>query len=150
MTQQATRPDMTAALGDHGYRVTSPRREIFRMLESQHDGFTAEELVAALPSLGRATVYRTLKLLHELDIICRLNMPDGGPRYTLSQVEHHHHAVCVDCGRMWEFRMATLEQALGTLAAEVPGTIVGHRMDLYVACTDCLQASPTRHYRHID
>lgn len=128
-----------ATLEDNGYRLTSPRREIIGALDTKQEGFTAEEIVAELPGLGRATVYRTLKLLQEVGAICRLNMLDGAPRYTLSGVEHHHHTVCIRCGVVSEFRAATLERFLRTLSAEIPGGIVGHRIDLYVTCPNCLR-----------
>lgn len=139
MTEGTAASTLTAILEDNGYRLTLPRREIVSVLEAKHEGFTAEEIVAELPGLGRATVYRTLKLLLEVGAICRLNMLDGAPRYTPSRVEHHHHTVCVHCGSVAEFRAATLERFLRALSAEIPGVIVGHRIDLYVTCPSCVQ-----------
>ncbi len=89
-----------AVLEDRGYRSTNSRRSIVHILEEKGSGFTAEEIGRELPSVGRATVFRTLKLLLEIGVICRLNLPDGAPRYTLSRVEHHHHTVCVVCGNV--------------------------------------------------
>ncbi len=128
-----------AILEDNGYRLTLPRREIIGALEAKQEGFTAEEIVTELPGLGRATIYRTLKLLQDVGAICRLNMMNGAPRYSPSRVEHHHHTVCIRCGMVSEFRAATLERFLRALSAEIPGVIVGHRIDLYVTCPTCLQ-----------
>ena len=139
MTESTSRSNITGTLEDNGYRLTLPRREIIRVLEVKREGFTAEEIVKDLPELGRATVYRTLKILLEIGAICRLNMLDGAPRYTPSRVEHHHHAVCVQCGAVSEFRAATLERFLRALGPEIPGVIVGHRIDLYVRCESCPQ-----------
>ena len=138
MTEAAAASTLTSILEDNGYRLTLPRREIVGVLEAKHEGFTAEEIVLELPGLGRATVYRTLKLLLDVGAICRVNMLDGAPRYSLSRVEHHHHTVCVQCGTVSEFRAATLERFLRTLSAEIPGVIVGHRIDLYVTCPNCM------------
>ena len=139
MTQATATSTLTSILEDNGYRLTLPRREIVSVLEAKHEGFTAEEIVAELPGLGRATIYRTLKLLLQIGAICRLNMLDGAPRYSPSRVEHHHHTVCVQCGAVSEFRAATLERFLRTLGAEIPGVIVGHRIDLYITCPSCVQ-----------
>ena len=79
MDEQTIRSDFTAILEDNGYRLTAPRREIIGVLEAKQEGFAAEEIVAELPDLGRATIYRTLKLLLEAGAICRLNMLDGAP-----------------------------------------------------------------------
>jgi Fe2+ or Zn2+ uptake regulation protein len=139
MIESTTRSHFTAILEDNGYRLTLPRREIIAALEVKHEGFTAEEIVTELPQLGRATVYRTLKLLLEVGAICRLNMMNGAPRYSPSRVEHHHHAVCVQCGSVSEFRAATLERFLRALGTEIPGVIVGHRIDLYITCPLCIR-----------
>lgn len=139
MEAEATRPNILGILEDNGYRITEPRREIIHALADKHEGFTAEEIVSELPQVGRATVFRTLKVLLETGAICRLNTLDGAPRYSPSRVEHHHHTLCVRCGLVAEFRAATLERMMRAIGSEVPGEIVGHRIDLYVVCQDCME-----------
>ncbi len=136
-TEQIVRPNIMAVLEDRGYRSTNSRRSIVHILEEKGSGFTAEEIGRELPSVGRATVFRTLKLLLEIGVICRLNLPDGAPRYTLSRVEHHHHTVCVVCGNVGEFRAATIERLMRSLSNEIPGDVVGHRIELYITCDLC-------------
>ena len=135
--EQVARPNIMAVLEDRGYRSTNSRRSIVHILEEKGSGFTAEEIGRELPSVGRATIFRTLKLLLEMGVICRLNLPDGAPKYSLSRVEHHHHTVCVVCGNVGEFRAATIERLVRTLSNEIPGDIVGHRIELYITCDLC-------------
>ena len=135
--EQVARPNIMAVLEDRGYRSTNSRRSIVHILEEKGSGFTAEEIGRELPSVGRATIFRTLKLLLEMGVICRLNLPDGAPKYSLSRVEHHHHTVCVACGNVGEFRAATIERLVRTLSNEIPGDIVGHRIELYITCDLC-------------
>ena len=132
-----SRPDILAVLEDRGYRSTAPRRAIIRILEGKQEGFTAEEIIKELPAVGRATVYRTVKLLLEAGVICRLNLPDGAPRYSLSRIEHHHHTVCVKCGDVGEFRAATVERLMRAIGDDIPGDIVGHRIEFYISCYQC-------------
>ena len=129
-----SRPDIMAILEDRGYRSTGPRRAIVHVVEEMREGFTAEDVVRKLPGVGRATVFRTLKLFMETGIICRLNLLDGAPRYMLSRVEHHHHTICVSCGKVGEFRAATLERLMRLIGDDLSGEIVGHRIELYVNC----------------
>lgn len=136
-TEQVVRPNIMAVLEDRGYRSTNSRRSIVHILEEKGSGFTAEEIGRELPSVGRATVFRTLKLLLEIGVICRLNLPDGAPKYSLSRVEHHHHTVCVVCGNVGEFRAATIERLMRSLSNEIPGDVVGHRIELYITCDLC-------------
>ena len=126
-----------AVLEDQGYRPTAPRRAIIQILEGKLEGFTAEEIGSELPQVGRATIFRTIKLLMEVGVICKLNLLDGAPRYSLSRIEHHHHTVCVNCGNIGEFRAATIERLMRALGDDIPGDIVGHRIELYVMCDRC-------------
>ena len=135
----ASRPDMMAVLEDRGYRSTAPRRAIIRILEGKEEGFTAEEIGSELPGVGRATIFRTIKLLMEVGVICRLNLIDGAPKYSLSRIEHHHHTVCVSCGIVGEFRATTVERLMRSLGSEIPGEIMGHRIELYVTCDRCVE-----------
>ena len=137
-TPELSRPDMMAVLEDGGYRSTAPRRAIIDILEGKQGGFTADEIGNELPDVGRATIFRTIKLLMELGVICRLNLLDGAPRYSLSRIEHHHHTVCVRCGMVGEFRAATVERLVRTLGGDIPGDIVGHRIELYITCQRCV------------
>ena len=131
------RPDLLAVLEDGGYRITEPRRNVIAALDNKKEGFTAEELCNELPSVGRATVYRTIKLLQRSGVICKLAMPDGAPRYSLARVDHHHHTVCVRCGTIGEFKHATIERLLRAVSQEVTGEIVGHRLEVFISCEDC-------------
>ena len=139
-TVLTSRPNIMAILEDRGYRSTVPRRAIVRVIEEMHEGFTAEDVVKRLPGVGRATVFRTLKLFLETGIICRLNLLDGAPRYMLSRVEHHHHTVCVKCGKVGEFRAATVERLMRIIGDDLSGEIVGHRIELYVVCDQCISS----------
>ena len=137
------RHDLLAALEDNGHRVTSPRRSVISLLEDKSDGFSAEEISSELPGVGRATVYRTIKLLLEAGVICKLVLPDGGSKYSLARVEHHHHTLCIRCGTVGEFRDATIERLVRAIGEDISGEIVGHRMEFDIVCEQCLAASAT-------
>ncbi len=132
--------DLLAILEDQGYRSTYQRRTVVGMLERKGDGFTAEEVAEELPKVGRATVYRTIKLLLKAGMLCKLPLPNGAHKYIMARAEHHHHTVCVRCGAVGEFRNSTVERVLRAIGSDMPGEIVGHRMELYLICRDCLNA----------
>ena len=128
------------ALEDRGLRLTGPRERLLHHLQDRNGSFTVEEVAAALPDVGRATVYRTIKLLVEAGVVCKTALPTGAPRYSLDHAHHHHHLVCVTCGRVQEFRHPAAERFVRGLRAAVPGRLVGHRIELYMTCDDCLAA----------
>lgn len=137
MTNAASRPDMISVLEDQGYRVTAPRRNIVSLLDQKRDGFTAEEIACELPAVGRATVYRTIKLLVDAGVLCKVALPDGAPKYSLALVEHHHHTICVQCGSVGEFSASTIERLIRSIGNEMSGEIVGHRMEFHIICETC-------------
>ncbi len=138
MVASQFRPDLMSVIEDMGYRITQPRRDVVKLLETKPDGFGAEEINAALPDVGRATVYRTIRLLLDIGVICKLVMRDGSTKYSLARVEHHHHLVCVRCGMVEEFLDSTIERLVRAIGAEVSGEILGHRIEFDVICKTCL------------
>lgn len=139
MMAMEQRANLMAALGERGYRITVPRIMIARLLERKHEGITAQALCEELPEVGRATVFRTLKLFLEVGMLCKLDTMGGAPIYSLCERGHHHHSVCVACGAVEEFRLATIEQLMRAISNEIPEQVVSHRIELYVDClyADC-------------
>ena len=138
MAPKISHPDLMAMLEGRGYRATAPRKTIAGLLEQKQDSFTVEALSDELPSVGRATVYRTVKLLLEAGAVCKLAMMDGAQLYSLCGVgHHHHHSVCVQCGVVEEFRATSIESLISAISADIPGEVVDHRLELYVNCGLC-------------
>ena len=131
-----------AVLEDMGLRITQARRQVVELLDRKPDGFGAEEINAELPGVGRATVYRTIRLLLDAGVVCKLALRDGTTKYSLARYEHHHHTVCVRCGTVGEFRDSTIERLVRAIGGEVNGEILGHRIEFDILCRDCLTVSP--------
>ena len=138
MTYETPPPSLMASLEYLGYRATAPRKAIASLLERKQEGFTVEALNEELPSVSRATVYRNIKLLVDVGVVCKLTTMDGSHVYSVSQTgRHHHHYVCVECGKVEEFRAAAVERLVRAIASEIPGKVVNHRIELYVSCDRC-------------
>lgn len=138
MVSDAPPPDLLGILGRAGYRDTAPRREIVSLLEQKQEGFTLEALSDELPSVGRATVYRTIKLFVEAGAVCKLATINGSHIYSLCGVgHHHHHTVCVECGAVQEFKVDAVERLIREISADIPGEVISHRLELYVNCHSC-------------
>ena len=130
--------NLIAVLEGLGYRATAPRKAIAELLDQKRDSFTAEALSEELPTVGRATVFRTIKLLLDAGEVCKLATKDGSQVYSLCRVgHHHHHSVCILCGAVEEFRAAAVERLISAISDEVPGEVIDHRIELYVVCGFC-------------
>jgi Fe2+ or Zn2+ uptake regulation protein len=129
------------ALQDTGYRLTGPRRSVVEALERVQP-CSIEDLCAALPGVGRATVFRTVKLLQELDVVCRVPMEDGTVRYQIGEGGHHHHLVCRVCGSVTEFEDAGLDSRIAGQAKSARFQLEGHSVELYGVCARCAADGP--------
>ena len=129
--------DIVAQLSGRGYRDTEPRRLVISAVAAQGRPFTAEELCASLPCVGRATVYRGLRLLVETDQVCRVLLEDRELRYQLSHQGHHHHLLCAVCGASADLEGCDVEEMLREAAAAAGFLMSGHWLEVYGRCGEC-------------
>ncbi len=120
-----------------GFRSTAPRRAVLGAIERAPGPFTVEDLLRDVPRVGRATVFRTIKLLQDLELLCRVPLEDGSIRYQLSEGAHHHHLVCRSCGRFTEFSDLEIDTRIDEQAATRGFHLQGHSLELYGLCADC-------------
>ena len=125
-------------LGERGYRSTSPRRAVAYAIAAQQRHFTAEELRERLPWVGRATVYRSLKILVEAGVLCRVLLEDGNLHYQLSHRGHHHHILCVECGASEDLLGCDIDDLLRQVSAAHEFQLSGHWLEVYGRCRSCL------------
>lgn len=129
-------------LEDNGYRLTPQRQAVLEAVLSRPDQhLSADEVYSVVkaghPEIGLATVYRTLELFRELHILHELDFGQGMSRYEYASVEHHHHLVCLKCGRVQEFSSEALEQVEGQISERYDFEVVGHHLKLYGYCHEC-------------
>jgi len=124
-------------LAESGARVTRTRQAVLNALATRADGFTIEELCRDVQPVGRATVFRTIRLLVQEGLVCKLAMGDATPRYALARPGHHHHAVCVRCGAIDDFRGCDLDELVRRVASAAGSDVLGHRLEVYVVCATC-------------
>jgi Fur family ferric uptake transcriptional regulator len=127
----------------HGIRVTPQRAIILEAIEAITGHFTAEDIYAAVQKVSAyiniATVYRTLELLKELEMITTSDMGTSAIHYALRTHGPHHHAICRTCGRSFEFPHTLLEGVLDRLNADFNFVADAHHVVIFGWCTGCLQ-----------
>jgi Fur family ferric uptake transcriptional regulator len=129
-------------LREHGYKLTPQRHAILKVIASSNDHLTPEAICGKVhlknPDIGLVTVYRTLDLLSELNLVCRVHAPDGCRSYMMRRpTEHHHHLVCSQCGRVVDFTGCSLADLEQRLSQETKFDINGHLLEFYGLCPDC-------------
>jgi Fur family ferric uptake transcriptional regulator len=122
------------------YRVTAPRMAVIGVIASMPGHFTAEALAARVRGVGRATVFRTLKLLVDEGLVCRVLLEDGRLHYRMSRNAHHHHLVCTQCGAIEDFTNCDIADVISELNRRTGYQIESHWLELYGRCAGCRTA----------
>jgi Fur family ferric uptake transcriptional regulator len=124
-----------------GHRLTPARLEIVSALINSGGHVTADDLVEIVhrqtPGIGRMTVYRTLDLLHQLGLIRPVYQGTGAAHYVLMDDGHHHHLLCSQCDRVFEFEDCVAQEMTQALSQRFDFQIQGHLLEFYGLCPDC-------------
>jgi Fur family transcriptional regulator, ferric uptake regulator len=127
--------DIEALCHERGLRITEQRRVIAKVLSESTDHPDVEKLheraTAIDPGISIATVYRTVRLFEEANILERHDFGDGRARYEEAPSEHHDHLIDVNTGEVVEFRNGEIERLQQKIAEELGFELVGHRLELY-------------------
>ncbi|MGE5548294.1 MAG: Fur family transcriptional regulator [Solirubrobacterales bacterium] len=120
---------------EKGMKMTDQRRVIARVLSESEDHPDVEEVYRRAtgidPRISIATVYRTVRLFEEADILERHDFGDGRARYEEAPNEHHDHLIDMQSGRVIEFTSPEIEVLQREIAKRYGYRLVGHRLELY-------------------
>ena len=99
------------------------------------------------PDIGLATVYRTLQLLLEMQLVDRINLDDGCVRYEIGHLfegdtkHNHHHLICRTCGKVLPFEDDLLEELERHIEEDTGFHVLDHELKFYGQCKECLSKS---------
>lgn len=141
----AMQEQLNAYMARKGLRSTAQRRLVSEVFFKAAGHFSIDEMLAMVrkeePSVGYATVYRTLKLLAECGLANERRFDDGVTRYELAGGAHHDHLICIECKRIVEFEDDEIERWQESVAARYGFSLVSHKHELYGLCADCRATS---------
>jgi Fur family ferric uptake transcriptional regulator len=136
-----TGSDYRRLLVTRGIRPTRQRVLVLEALAGEPNDATAQEIHARLRDAGHrvglATVYRTLSVLSQSDVVDALMHRPDEACYRLCIAGHHHHLVCTGCHRVVELGDCDLEPWLAQLGAEQGFTVTAHTVEVAGLCGDC-------------
>jgi len=129
-------------LRDHSQPVTGPRDRVARLVLGSDDHLSVTQIRRALREqgapVGLATIYRTLDLLVKSGLVRAHDFGQGYRRYeAIPGQAHHHHLICVRCGKVAEFAHERLERLLPIIADEHGFQTERHRLEIYGVCREC-------------
>ncbi len=137
-------------LKEKGLKVTNQRLLVLQVLAEHGDEhMTAEDIFELVkedyPEIGLATIYRTVQLLLDMQLVDRIMLDDGCVRYEIGDFldeqeghrHHHHHLICTECGSVSAFRDDLLEDLEAYIKKETGFQVTDHELKFYGVCKKC-------------
>ncbi len=137
--------ELYESLKDKGYKSTHQRKIIFdALIEHKDQHLTIEELYGHIktrhPKLGLTTVYRTIQMFCNMDIVEKVDIDGGVVRYELindSDNHRHHHLICNSCNKIIEVK-EDLMDSIEKIFEETYGFVVSnHQTKFFGLCENC-------------
>ncbi len=137
---------MQEILKENGYKVTPARLAILSIFNKSKLPLTAEDVCRELvkekknKDINEATVYRTLSLLEQAEILRKIDFRKESAFFELAE-KHHHHIICLKCDTVEDFENKTIEKVLGGIARNSSKfiNIKDHSLELFGLCKSCYQ-----------
>jgi Fur family ferric uptake transcriptional regulator len=131
-------------LQKESYKITPQRQIILKtLLDHAEKHLSAEELHYIVkqkdPEIGLATIYRTLEIFDNLNILHKIDFGDGCIRYefTDQDAHTHHHLICIKCGRVIEVNDDLLETLETWIEKRTQFHITDHQLKFFGYCKNC-------------
>ena len=129
-------------LAEDDLKLTPQRQAILGALFQATDHLDLDGVYGAVKRLragiGRATVFRTLKLLERYGLVDRVDGANGVARFELKHDRpHHDHMVCVECGAILEFHSDRMEAIQNEAVRAAGFTALWHRHEVFGRCRAC-------------
>jgi Fur family ferric uptake transcriptional regulator len=125
-------------------RYTAGRRAIVDLLVDTGGPVSIGDIAGQLPDLPRSSAYRHLLDLQTAGVVRRVAANDDFARFELAEdlTEHHHHLLCVACGKVVDVTPApvferAVAQALDDLSRAEGFRPQSHRLDVLGLCAVC-------------
>jgi Fur family ferric uptake transcriptional regulator len=128
---------------ENGLKFTKQRELVLKILYDNSGHFTPENIYNLIKSsypditIGIATIYRTLALLEESNMVNSISFGSKGKKYELGIKDHHDHLICIECGRLIEFQDEIIEKRQEAISKKFDFKMTGHTMNIIGICKDC-------------
>jgi Fur family ferric uptake transcriptional regulator len=136
--------ELVSRLAGAQVRPTRQRLAVLEALAAEEHDATAQEIYARLRKrrerVGLATVYRTLSLLTDRQVVDELSHRPGESCYRLCSAGHHHHLVCSRCHRVEELAGCDIDEWLARASQSRGFVPTSHTLEVVGLCEGCRAA----------
>lgn len=136
-------------LADAGCRITAPRRAVMQVLLAASMPLSPREILErgrqVHRKLGLVTVYRTVNLLAEMNLVRRIHCEEDCHAYLSASPGHRHALVCQHCGGAVEFLgSGDVHALIGRVEVETGYRVDDHLLQLFGLCPGCQETKDDR------
>lgn len=119
-------------------KITPERVKIFEEMNNMHL-FESKDLMAIFPEIGRASIFRTIKLFCEIWVLRRVNFWESGESYEVEccKKHHHEHMKCTSCWDILNFQSADICDKIFLEAKKFWFHINEHSLSILGKCKNC-------------
>ncbi len=122
-------------------RITPERFEVMDAALDYEGHFGADDLYVLMKNqnsrVSRATVYKTLELLVQCDLVIKRNFGDNLTRYESNfKKQSHDHLICMDCGRIVEFTNPAIKEFPEKISDELGFDVESYSFNIFARCKD--------------
>jgi Fur family transcriptional regulator, ferric uptake regulator len=123
----------------HGYRITAARKNILEIITGKP--LTAQEIFEQLEkkkiAIDLASVYRSLQLFTELEIVLEVEYYGKRHYELVDKNNHHHHLICNKCGAVEDISLPEESQLLEKVVQKSKFKIEKHTLEFFGTCQKC-------------
>lgn len=144
MKQVLTDDAIALLLRRGGHRATPGRVSLLRFLARAERPLSIGDILSGLGgTLDQATIYRAMEALADAGVVVRVDLGHGHAHYELLTGErHHHHVVCVRCGRTEDVALCDVHEIERQILARsrVFASIERHALEFFGRCSTCARS----------
>ena len=125
---------------ERDFRLTPQRVELVRLIAVSEGHPSANQLYTKIqrqfPTMSRATVYKTLALLKEINQVLEIDLRDDS-HYDGNRPEPHPHLICMNCNKIIDGEVSLDQESLRRLEQSSGYKILRPQISLYGLCPEC-------------
>jgi Fur family transcriptional regulator, ferric uptake regulator len=129
------------ALRVEGHRMTQQRDVLLDVIEHAGEHLDADGLYQLARKrdnrISLSTVYRTLALLKQHDLVDELHLSEEHHHYEAKREQHHYHFLCTECGAVTEFAGGAADRLRDELRREHGFHVTSMQLDIAGVCARC-------------